>query len=249
MQRLLDLLNLSDSGFPTGGFGHSAGLEYAVQAGWVNDAETLAAWARGVLGGSFFPLDLRAAVKAWVLEGDHSRLQATTASVEQSLGMEPLTAVDRLLELNTELAAFRTSRTQRQAQAQIGRSFLRSVAAFYPETRPSCAVQLARAAPDRGDAVQFSLAWGSVCRGLSIGLPEMAAALAFSCLRQMTMVAMRVVPLGQSEAFAVQTVLLAELRWPTDWVAEAAQDLSSFAPGLDLAGLGMDNLARRYFRS
>lgn len=238
---LLNLLNLSDSGFPTGSFGHSGGLEYAIQAGWVTDGDSLADWARGVLAGSFLPLDVRAAAKAW----SGSRL---TAGEWQAL--------------NAEVAAFRSSQVQRRASAQVGRSFLRSVTAFYPGLKVPClAVQDAPAVPE--DAVQFPLAWGSVCRALDIGLEAMAEALVFSALRQMTMVAIRVVPMGQNEAFSVQTHLLAELKpghafggghagpggLTLDWAAEARKPLESFAPALDLAGLGMDNLTSKYFRS
>lgn len=239
MTPLLDLLNIADSGFPSGSFGHSSGLEYAVQAGWVTEAGQLADWARGALVHSFIPLDLRAAVKAWFLE-DGLAVQG------------PATVAQAWLDLNDGLAAFRTSRLQRMASAQVGRSFLRSVVDFYAPLEPGCQTILgerAASATALENAIQFPVVWGSVCRRLDIGLAEMAEALVFSALRQMTMVAMRVVPVGQRDAFTVQTHLLRELAFPLDWEAEAGLELESFAPGFDLAGLGMENLASKYFRS
>lgn len=58
-----DVWNLSDAGFPTGAHGHSGGLEYAVQAGWVGDRPSFEAWCRRSLG-SLVTLDLRAALRA-----------------------------------------------------------------------------------------------------------------------------------------------------------------------------------------
>ena len=59
----------------------------------------------------------------------------------------------------------------------------------------------------------------------------------------------RIVPLGQSDAFSAQTEVLAGARLPTDWPLQAALPLQSWAPGLDLAALGQGNLERKYFRS
>jgi urease accessory protein len=212
-----DVLNLADAGFPTGAHGHSGGLEYAIQAGWVYDGATLDGWCRRSLDASVWTLDLRAAVKAW--HGVPWR------------------------ELNADLASFRTSRVQREASAQVGRSFLRSVASCYGD----------RAAPlpeaDDPDAVQFPVAWGAVFRLLGLPVEAMAQTLVFGVVRQWTQVAVRIVPLGQKEAFAVQTALLAGVPPPPTGPETVLLPLESRAFGLELAGLGMETLERKYFRS
>lgn len=211
-----DVLNLADAGFPTGAHGHSGGLEYAVQAGWVHDGATFAGWCRRALT-SVATLDVRAAMKAWY-------------------GVP-------WARLNAEVAAFRTSRVQREASAQVGRSFLRSVASCYgprggglPES-------------DDPDAVQLPVAWGVVFRVLELPVDAMADTLIFGALRQWTQVAVRIVPLGQKEAFAVQTAVLAGLTVPETGPGVVALPLEAGAFGLELAGLGMENLERKYFGS
>ena len=51
-----DVLNLADGAFPTGAHGHSGGLEYAIQAGWVGDRASFAAWCRRALESAVFTL-------------------------------------------------------------------------------------------------------------------------------------------------------------------------------------------------
>lgn len=218
-----DVLNLADGAFPTGSHGHSGGLEYAIQAGWVADRASFAAWCRRSLDSALVPLDVRAAVKAW-----HA-------------GARPQPAA--WAELNADVAAFRTSRTQREASAQVGRSFLRSVATCYPGFAGS--LPEAEAADD----VQFPVAWGAAFRILGLPVQAMAETLVFGAVRQWTQVAMRIVPLGQRDAFSAQTEVLATLPELKTGADEALRPLASWAPGMELAGIGMDNLERKYFRS
>lgn len=223
MNLAFDVLNLADSGFPTGAHGHAAGLEYAVQAGWISDRLSFAAWARSAIARSVMTLDLRAAVQSWSAGGQSD-------------------AAERWQALNADVAAFRTSRVQREASAQVGRSFLRSVVSCYGDR--------ARGLPESSgfDSVQAPVAWGAAFRVLGLPVEAMAETLVFGALRQWTMAVIRVLPLGQKDAFAAQTEVLAALQWP-DLEEEAAKPLETFAPGLELAGLGQENLARKYFRS
>jgi len=217
-----DVLNLADGAFPTGAHGHSGGLEYAIQAGWVSDRASFEAWCRRALASAVLTLDLRAAVRAWHI-GTRSD------------------ALARWAELSADAAAFRTSRTQREASAQVGRSFLRSVA--------SCYGPLDLPAAETADDVQFPVAWGAAFRVLELPVEAMAETLVFGAVRQWTQAAMRIVPLGQRDAFSAQTAVLASLPVIETGSDEALRPLTSWSPGMELAGLGMDNLERKYFRS
>lgn len=55
---LLRLLHLASPSLPVGGFTYSQGIEWAVEAGWIANAEDLAAWLREQLHRSAARLDL-----------------------------------------------------------------------------------------------------------------------------------------------------------------------------------------------
>lgn len=213
----LDVLNLADAGFPTGAHGHSAGLEYAIQAGWVADRPTWESWAERAIRLSFIPLDLRASLKVWY--------------------------GDPWVEVDAELASFRSSRVQREASAQVGRSFLRSVSQCYGNRVAALPLSW------EPGQIQFPIAWALAFRELGLSAEALAETLVFGCLRQWTQVAIRILPLGQKDAFAGLTALLERLPPLVTSQDEARRPLESLAPGLELAGLGMGNLERKYFRS
>jgi urease accessory protein len=55
---LLRLMQLISPSLPIGGYSYSQGLEWAVEAGWVTDGETLADWLEGLLSGSLATVDI-----------------------------------------------------------------------------------------------------------------------------------------------------------------------------------------------
>jgi urease accessory protein len=103
---LLRLLQISDSSFPTGSFGHSQGLEYAILQGWVRERKSLYEWSKDCLIQTLFPLDGRSLWQAW--------------------GLGKANAVSELRALDLELVSFRPNFPQRQAGSQTGRSLLES---------------------------------------------------------------------------------------------------------------------------
>ncbi len=55
---LLRLMQLISPSLPTGGYSYSQGLEWAVEADWVKDGETLADWLESLLNGSLVAVDI-----------------------------------------------------------------------------------------------------------------------------------------------------------------------------------------------
>ena len=227
------LLLLADSAFPTGAFAHSWGLEWAVQAGWVTDAGSLVAWTRDALRFGIAPLDGRAVARA----------AAVTAP-----GTE--WAVRKLARLSDEVASFQPSREARAAGGQLGRSLLRAAADALPGLRDHPAhAGVTRATAGRDDRLQHPVAWGFVGGALGIDAAELLQVFLLGTVRQWSQVAVRTVPVGQSEAVAVVGALLEEVTGLARRIARQPRMLASATPGWDAAVLGHGELTARYFRS
>ena len=233
------LLLLADSAFPTGAFAHSWGLEWAVRAGWVTDAASLAAWTRDALHFGIAPLDGRAVARA---------AAATAPGTEGAPGTE--WAVRKLARLSDEVASFQPSREARAAGGQLGRSLLRAAADALPALRDHPAhAGVTRATAGRDDRLQHPVAWGFVGGALGIDAAELLQVFLLGTVRQWSQVAVRTVPVGQSDAVAVVGALLEEVTGLARRIARQPRMLASAAPGWDAAVLGHGELTARYFRS
>lgn len=227
------LLLIADSGFPTGAFAHSWGLEWAVHAGQVTDAAGVADWVRDALRFGVAPLAGRAAARA----------AAATAA-------RPESAARELIRLSDQVTSFQPSREARAAGGQLGRSLLIAAADALPAVRrhPAYAV-VRRAAAGRDDRLQHPVAWGFTGGATGIDAGELVQALLLGMVRQWTQVAVRTVPIGQSEALAVTGALLDEVTELARGIGRRRRPLASAAPGWDAAVLGHAELSARYFRS
>ncbi len=226
--QLITLLHITDSGYPTGSFAHSWGLEYAIYSGWVKDINSLSDWCKDSIQYSFLPLEGRVSLKAWDLAGKND--------------------FSGLFNLNEELVAFRTSHTMRTTNAQMGRSFIKITNTSYKDSRIEKLYTLVTQ-NESLYCMQHPIAYGAILNCLSISKNIMLKSLLFGILKQWGQVAMRIIPLGQKDVhffLACITDFLNEL------ITEELKkyhncELQSVCPGLDIAGMGHDSLKARYF--
>jgi len=225
--RLLTLLHFGDSAFPTGGYAHSFGLETYCQAGLVRGREDLERFLVAQLEGSSGPCDATAAVGV---------LRAAASS-----SMERCRAIDASLE------AMKAVREFREASRQMGRQTLRVAAALTEEPR------LVAYAGDVEKSLapgHHAVAYGLAAAALGWAPDATATAFLYSSTALLVGAALRLLPMGQLEGQRVLWGLHAVIeRVARDAVARDVDDLWSFAPGIELAGIRHASLEMRLFRS
>jgi urease accessory protein len=213
-EALLRLMQLTDSAFPTGAFAHSFGLETYVTRGIVRTAATLEEFITNTLLHAVAPSDGVACVAI-----------ARAGSAWQDL----------VQQLDRRLSAMKVVTESRQASRALGIRFLRTTTSLFPLPRATSYLAAIDATTLHG---HMSLAYGLVCHDLDLpALPALTAWFRHYCA-SMVSVGVRLMPLGQTAG----QELLARLGAPIlDAVALAlgrdVDDMSSFAPGQELAGI------------
>ena len=209
---LLNLLQVSDSAFPTGAFSHSMGLEAFAQAGELGDAEDLTR----VVG-----VSLEAAATS-----DCVALRAARAATS----VEELVRVDRLL------SATKLTRELRGASAATGRRFLTSVAALGRDRADGDEVfdEFLVLAKEGEAPCNAAVAHGLAAVTLGLGLEESLLGYLYSTASSLVAAGQKLIPLGGSaaqrtlHALGEEILLAAERSEHTE-----VEDMHAFAPLLD----------------
>jgi len=214
------VLQLADSGFPTGGFAHSGGLEAAMQQGEVRGREGLERFVRELLwqtGHGVLPL----LSEAW---REPSLLESLDARAEAFL---------------TNHVANRASRTQ-------GRAFLDTCARIFPEP----VEPLRRSARAAGLRYHHAPLFGAVLRALDIELPDAQQLALSLPLRGTLSAAVRLGIVGTHESHQLQNQCAPLLDEVLEACAGLGlESLSQTSPLVDLLGSTHDRLYSRLFQS
>jgi urease accessory protein len=253
--RLLALLHLCDSLFPTGSFAHSDGLETATSAGLVSSAADLREW-----------MDV-------CLEETLGRFEAQ--AVWLALNARMRDDWRKLQDLDAEVIALRPSSAARAASRAMGTRLLkmwREIGAEAPDMPETPDLLVRRSSITntvseggklgptyRGDRAYcgdrpFSLpvAFGIVCASIGVDARAAVEAFIYTRLASIASSAMRLMPIGQREAHVALAAMLTRVPGVVDAIAlrcERAEPLGAFAPALDLATMGQQHVRSRLFLS
>jgi len=226
----LVLLHLCDSAFPIGAFAYSDGLESATASGQIATAGDLRAWMEACRDESIGRTEGPAVWQAWIAFRDADW--------------------DALLALDHQLTAIRPSASGRRSSRAMGLRLLTTWQALRPDARLEQAVALAAiGGRDRGFGPALPIAFGAVCACSGIGRQQAVAAFAYTRLAATVSAAMRLIPIGQTEAHTLLARTLEGVPEMAAGIEQRGARIESFAPAADIAAMTHQYVHARLFRS
>jgi urease accessory protein len=226
-EELLAVLQLADGLFPAGGFVHSFGLETYAQDERVHDRDTLEAFVRAHLEGAAGPADAVAVAVG------------LRAAVDDDLAA--------WLEVDGRLEAMKTVPEFRAGSRQMGRQTARVAAAVAED--PFVAA-LARAIEDGLTPGHHAPVVGAALGRRGVAAEAAAAAFLYSTAALLVGAGLRLISLGQVDGQRIVTAVLPRVAELAAVAATTAlEEMWSFTPALELAGLRHAGLEMRLFRS
>jgi urease accessory protein len=227
LETLLVLLQLGDGLFPAGGFAHSFGLETYAQEGRVRDRDGLDAFVTAHLEGAAGPGDAVAVAVA-------TRLAAGG-------DLAAWYALDARLDAMKTVPEFRT------ASRQMGRQTARVAAALGDDT---VLASIVSAIDDGLVAGHHATVFGAAAGRLGAAAEAAAAAYLYSTAALLVGAGLRLLRLGQLDAQRVLAAARPRIaRLAADAARAGVDDMWTFTPALELAGLRHASLEMSLFRS
>lgn len=222
-KRLLYMLQVSNSSFPTGAFNHSYGFETWIDSEQINDAPSF-----------------EVALRDWLIYGVASADGAAVAHAYRAVQADD---IDALVALDDLVGALKLSREAREASDKTGHALLSALRdVFAPEKLKifESAIKSGRCAGHQ--AVIF----GAAAR--EFGLSERDTVLSFlqAAISNLAGVASRIIPLGQVET---QRIILNA--WPLLQEATknarntALNEMGTSMTSLDIASMQHERLHTR----
>jgi urease accessory protein len=210
--------------YPVGAFSYSSGIEWAVEAGDITDADTLRQWLAVMLGegGGFCDAVFFVHAHRAIAAGDDAALRAVG---ELAAALVP--SKERLLETTAQ-----------------GRAFVEATQAAWP------CPELARLQAAWDGPVALPVAVGVACAGHGIGCETALPAFLHALAANWISAGVRLVPLGQTDGLRVLAALETTVAaTAARALTTALEDIGSAAFRADLATMRHETQYTRLFRS
>jgi urease accessory protein len=223
LPQLFRLLTWSSPAFPTGAFGYSHGLEYAVEEGLVTNAAQLQDWI------------------GWIVR--HGALYADAVLLAHAHRAAEAGDNAKLYEVAALAAAMRGTAETAIESMQQGASFFDTAQAVWPEKRMAAFLKRTRTKPALPVAVAL------LCAD-ALPLPETLGAYLHAAMANLVSAGVRLIPLGQTDG---QRSIVALEGAVTETVERALvtalDDLATAAPMVDWTSMRHETQYTRLFRS
>lgn len=217
----LRLWQLISPALPIGAYAYSGGLEYALHAGWLQNAEDVEHWISGLLQHTLVRLDvpvLQRCYQAWT-QGDLTQLQYWSAFILAAREASELQAED--LHLGRALASLLSNLGIGEAD-----SWRQSDTAVFV-----CLLALA------------GVKW-------QVSIEQLAAGFLWSWSENQVAAAIKLMPLGQTAGQKMLMQLATKIpQAVTEGVALHDEEIGALAPGLGIASALHETQYSRLFRS
>ncbi|WP_127145006.1 urease accessory protein UreF [Pelagibacterium montanilacus] len=222
-RRLVRLLSWLSPAFPIGGFAYSQGLETAIATGTVTDRASLVAWIEGQMASG--------------------GLHTDASFVGISLRAAQAHDIATLAEANALALALQPSAERDKETREQARSFVTSAAAWPLDLGEDIARLL------EGD-MALPVAFGTLAGSSAIAGIDAVAGYLNAYAGQQIAVALRLVPLGQTEGLAALAGLEPGICALADTAAAARlETIGAIGYGTDIAAMRHEDLGTRIFRS
>jgi urease accessory protein len=221
---LYRLLTWFSPAYPIGAFSYSSGIEWAVEAGDVNSAETLRAWLESMLN-----------CGAGINEG------IFFSQIHRAVGCDDAAAIVEIAEL---AATFAPTRERYVETTTLGRAFMEVTQAVWP-----CAALTKLVALWCGPIV-YPVAAGTACAGHRIPLAPALLAFVTALCANWVSAGVRLIPLGHTDGQCVLSALEPAVTASTNRaLAARLDDLASATFRADIASARHETQYTRLFRS
>jgi urease accessory protein len=210
--------------YPVGAFGYSGGIEWAVEAGDIADAETLCHWLATMIshGSVFCDAALFTHTHRAACDGDDQVLTAIAELAAAFIGSK-----ERFLETTAQ-----------------GQAFLQITRTAWPT--PS----LDRLTAAWGGPLTYPVAVAAACAGHGIALIPALHAFVHGVVSNLVSAGVRLIPLGQTDGQRVLAALETRIAAATARaLVTAVDEIGAATPRADIAGMRHETQYTRLFRS
>ena len=217
----LRLFQLTSPSLPVGGFTYSQGLEWAVEAGWVEDAQALEHWLAGLLAHSVATLELPILLRLY-------------RAIEETDQLSTLRWCNYLLACRETLELRKEERQRGLALAKL----LPNLDITIPVDMAN-AIECTQLAGIALAAVRWNISPLDACKGY-----------AWSWLENSTMAGVKLIPLGQTQGQRILLRVAAKIPAAITLAAKLTDNnIGSSTPAQAIASSRHETQYTRLFRS